>query len=138
MARAFALYDFVDDTKSGPVLATGACAHTWGPPDLSHIWVVQFIAVFSTSALVGPAALYLDDATVPSNFRGGTLTGTGDVDTGADLIVPSGRQLLIVWAGLTPGAVCTSVLQYRDLIGTAVASDNAIAKAATLAGAGSS
>jgi hypothetical protein len=136
VARAFALYDYVDDTKSGPVLASGACAHTWGPPDLSHLWVVSLIGVFSTSALNGPAGLYLDDATVPSNFRGGTRTGIGDTDTNAGLLVPSGRSLLIVWAGLTPGAVCTSVLQYRDMIGTAVPSDNAITVAA-MAGAGS-
>lgn len=135
MARGFALYDYLDRAESGPVKADGTCTHMWGPPDAGHIWVVELIAVFSTSALNGPAGLWLDDSTVPVNFRGGTATGIGDVDTGAKLMVPTARQLLIVWEGLTPGSVCTSVLQYRDLITVGIPSDNSLA-AAVAAGAG--
>lgn len=126
MARGFALYDAVDVTKSTTVNAAGVATYTFDAVDLGHSWDVVFIAVFSTSAVNGPCRIFLDDPTVPANFRGGTASGIGDIDTTASLIVPANRSLVFQWTGLTPGASCTVALQYRDLIGLGLPSDSTL------------
>lgn len=129
MARGFALYDAVDVTHTCKADSTGTATFTFDAVDVGHTWDVTFIAVFSTSTINGPCKIYLDDASLPSNFRGGTSAGTGDIDTTASVIVPSNRSLVFQWTGLTVGAVCTVTLQYRDLVGIGYPSDRQLSSA---------
>jgi hypothetical protein len=128
VARGFSLYDAVDLTKTAIANAAGVATYTFDAVDVGHVWDVVFVSVQSTSIKNGPCRLYLDDATVPTNFRGGTSAGIGDVDTTASLIVPSNRSLVVQWTGMTPGAVCTVTLQFRDLIGIGYPSDQTLSQ----------
>lgn len=123
MARGFALYDVRDLQETASVGSDGTALVNFGSPDQGHHWKVTLIAVWSNSAVNGPARIFLDDPSVTANFRGGTGSGTGDMDTAATLWVPSSRELVVQWAGLTPGATCTAVIQFEDLIGVALPSD---------------
>ncbi|MGH3180311.1 MAG: hypothetical protein ACRDOE_00150 [Streptosporangiaceae bacterium] len=122
MARGFGLYDAVDLTKTCVADATGLATFIFDAVDVGHSWDVTFISVTSTSKQNGPCRMFLDDAS-PANFRGGTASGIGDVDTTASLIVPANRSLMFQWAQMTPVSVCTVALQYRDLIGVGYPSD---------------
>ena len=126
MARSFQLYDVVDLERSVQANAQGVATYSFDPVLPQHLWHLVFIAVFSTSAQNGPCRIFLDDPTQVANFRGGTASGIGDVDTQADLYVPASRVLIFQWTGLSAGASCSLAVQYEDLVGVGQPSPNVL------------
>lgn len=84
-----------------------------------HQWQVDSMVVWSTSALVGPARVYVTSDTtslLPQFYRNGTAVGNSDTwePAGERLIVPAGRVLAFQWSGLTPGAECFAQVHYEE------------------------
>lgn len=122
MASSFALVDLVDTIKTAVAAPSGIATATFDQVSTGDVWEITYLAVSSNSTSNGPAAIYLDDATVPGNFRSGTQNGIGDSDPDASLIVPSGRSLVFIWEDMSTGASCVAVVQYKLLRRLTVAS----------------
>jgi len=123
-------YQLVALVDTGPLSAVAGADGTaeviFGPVKDGHVWNVFRIMVFSTSTTEGPAKIYLDDNSIETNFRAGTGAGIGDVDSNDRLIVPGTRSLMVAWSNMTPGASCSGVLQYEDLLMVTFPSDSTL------------
>lgn len=93
--------------------ANGAAEKDFTPPSTFN-WDVYQIGITSTSVLPSTVSVYLD-----AKFMCGSNIGNADAADGSPITVRNGSTLKIIWAGCTPGAVCTvNLLVYENVTGS--------------------
>lgn len=103
VTRTLSLQTYVtvtlDDSGNGTVQL--------GPNVPGVTWTVSQVACFSTSTATNPVFnLYLGDP-LPSNFMGGTFSGSNDANTGLATVLSQGQYFTGQWVGGDPGATGT-------------------------------
>jgi hypothetical protein len=83
----------------------GVATITFGPPR-GEWWELTDLQIFTNSALLSSAVVYIGDDVEAANFHSTTPVANNDIWTGDPITVLDQETLTIVWAGLTPGAQC--------------------------------
>lgn len=97
----------LDEGVSVLLGATGGGTVTIGPKRVGQTWRVRSAGVqVATNTLEPTAKLYLGGAS-PSNFLGGSYTGSNDSDNQLDVLLFRGQVLTCVWSGGDVGARAT-------------------------------
>lgn len=95
---------------NGEADTTGAATLSGPQAEPGTVHVISRVKVSATSTASGTAALYESDPT-PSRYLDGSQTAIDDTWEG-QLSLPGGQNLLIVFAGLDPGANVRARIYY--------------------------
>lgn len=91
--------------------ATGVALVTFRRPPPGFFYLIERIAVSSTSALNTVASVYVGTVD-PMNLIDFTQTGNGDIaDEDSPILIGEQEDVLIQWTGGTPGAFVRARLQ---------------------------
>lgn len=95
------------ESASGIAAANGRAVARLQPMRAFETWQIKTITVQSTSTVSIPEARVYKGNETPSAFVDGSVNGSNDSNTTADVLLQNGESLLVVWTGCDTGARCT-------------------------------
>lgn len=100
--------------RSDPVTdGSGVAVTSLGPVPTNEVWMVERIAIATTSLSPTTAKVYLG-AVDPANIVDQTNNGDSDVaDQVNPIIVPGGQSLIVRWTGVSPNTQGVARFQYK-------------------------